>query len=126
MAGVLDHEVVVISGVTGSVPRWRIDAREGADLVLAARTIERLDDLAEDELKGAGHEAVAVRTDITDDAEVNGLVEAAGDLRQGRRAGQQCVRVPSMKPAICSSLSRYICCLPHLPRRHGQRSGSQH
>ena len=93
MAGMLDRKVVVISGVgpgLGTTLAHRC-AQEGADLVLAARTIERLDDLAK-QLKDAGHEAVAVRTDITDDAEVNSLVEAAlADLRQGRRAGQQCV-----------------------------------
>ena len=48
MTGMLDGKVVVISGVgpgLGTTLAHRC-AREGADLVLAARTPERLDDVA--------------------------------------------------------------------------------
>ena len=49
MSGMLKRKVVVISGVgpgLGTTLAHRC-ARDGADLVLAARTLERLDDLLE-------------------------------------------------------------------------------
>ena len=48
MAGMLEKKVVVISGVgpgLGTTLAHRC-ARDGAELVLAARTVERLEDLA--------------------------------------------------------------------------------
>ncbi|MEQ0574220.1 SDR family NAD(P)-dependent oxidoreductase, partial [Mycobacterium tuberculosis] len=50
-------------------------ARDGADLVLAARSAERLDDVAK-QIIDTGRRAVAVRTDITDDYGVSNLVQA--------------------------------------------------
>jgi NADP-dependent 3-hydroxy acid dehydrogenase YdfG len=48
MAGLLDNKVVVISGVGPALGTTlaRRRAEAGADLVLAARTVERLDDVA--------------------------------------------------------------------------------
>ena len=48
MAGLLDNKVVVISGVGPALGTTlaRRCAEAGADLVLAARTVERLDDVA--------------------------------------------------------------------------------
>ena len=51
-------------------------AREGADVVLAARTAARLDDVAK-EVSGLGRRAVAVPTDLADAAAAEHLAEAA-------------------------------------------------
>ncbi len=58
-----------------SVPRWaprwaRRCAEEGADLVLAARTVGRLDDVAK-QVTDLGRRALSVGTDITDEAQVD-------------------------------------------------------
>ena len=77
MNGLLDDKVVVISGVgpaLGSTLARRC-AGAGADLVLAARTVDRLEGLAT-EITGTGRRALAVGTDITDDAQVENLVKA--------------------------------------------------
>ncbi|MGB9227700.1 SDR family NAD(P)-dependent oxidoreductase, partial [Mycobacterium sp.] len=68
MTEMLEQKVVVISGVgpgLGTTLAHRC-ARDGAELVLAARTVERLEDLAA-KLNDAGHNTLAVRADITDD-----------------------------------------------------------
>ena len=100
MAGMLDGRVVVISGVGPALGTTlaRRCAREGADLVLAARTAERLDDVAK-ELTDSGRRAVAVTTDITDDEQVHNLVEAS--LAAYGKVDvliNNAFRVPSMKP----------------------------
>ena len=50
-------------------------AREGANLVLAARTPEQLDVVAA-EIRALGRRALAVQTDVTDRASVDALAEA--------------------------------------------------
>lgn len=50
-------------------------AREGTNVVLAARTTESLEQLAT-ELRGLGVKALVVRTDVTDQADLKSLVEA--------------------------------------------------
>ena len=100
MAGMLDGKVVVISGVGPALGTTlaRRCAAEGADLVLAARTLERLDDVAK-QITDTGGAAVAVGTDITDD-------DAGGQPRRRplKAYGKVDVlinnafRVPSMKP----------------------------
>ncbi|MDT5093548.1 MAG: hypothetical protein QOH60_2911 [Mycobacterium sp.] len=100
MAGLLDGKVVCISGVGPALGTTlaRRCAESGADLVLAARTVERLDDVAK-EIAGAGRRAVAVKTDITDEAQVDNLVEAS--LAAYGRIDvliNNAFRVPSMKP----------------------------
>src|ERR1700735_3768674 len=105
MTGMLKKKVVVVSGVgpgRGATLTHRC-ARDGADLVLAARTVERLDELAK-QLNDAGHKALAVRTDITDDDEVAYLVETA--MASYGRADvliNNAFRVPSMKPLAGTS-----------------------
>jgi NAD(P)-dependent dehydrogenase (short-subunit alcohol dehydrogenase family) len=78
MTGLLDNKVVVISGVGPALGTTlaRRCAEAGADLVLAARTVERLDDVAK-QITDTGRRAVAVGTDITDEEQVNNLVEAS-------------------------------------------------
>lgn len=101
----LDNKVVVISGVgpaLGTALAHRC-AAAGADLVLAARTAERLDDVAE-QITDTGRRAVAVATDITDADQVRNLVEAT--LTAYGRADvliNNAFRVPSMKPLADTS-----------------------
>ncbi|GLE53399.1 hypothetical protein ATCCBAA256_29610 [Mycobacterium montefiorense] len=100
MTKLLDGKVVVISGVgpgLGTTLAHRC-TREGADLVLAARTPERLDDVAK-QIADAGGRAATVRTDITDDDQVNNLV--AQTLEAYGRVDvlvNNAFRVPSLKP----------------------------
>lgn len=100
MAGLLENKVVVISGVgpaLGTALALRC-AEAGADLVLAARTVERLDKLAE-RVEGLGRKALAVGTDITDDAQVNHLVaESMAAYGKVDVLINNAFRVPSMKP----------------------------
>lgn len=100
MTGMLDGKVVLISGVGPALGTTlaRRCARDGADLVLAARTAERLDDVAK-EITDSGRRAVAVSTDITDDEQVQNLVEAS--LAAYGRVDvliNNAFRVPSMRP----------------------------
>src|SRR3954447_388053 len=100
MAGLLDNKIVVISGVgpaLGTTLAQRF-ARDGADLVLAARSADRLDDVAK-QITDIGRRAVAVPTDITDDAQVSNLVDAS--LEAYGKVDvliNNAFRVPSMKP----------------------------
>jgi NAD(P)-dependent dehydrogenase (short-subunit alcohol dehydrogenase family) len=100
MAGLLEDKVVVISGVgpaLGSTLARRC-AEQGADLVLAARTVERLDDVAK-QITDLGRRAVSVGTDITDEAQVENLI--AETLKAYGKVDvliNNAFRVPSMKP----------------------------
>jgi NAD(P)-dependent dehydrogenase (short-subunit alcohol dehydrogenase family) len=100
MGGLLGGKVVVLSGV-GPALGTRLAhrcAREGADLVLAARTAERLDDVAK-QITDIGRRAVAVSTDVTDDAQVTNLVDSA--LAAYGRVDvliNNAYGIPSMKP----------------------------
>ncbi|MBX9639807.1 MAG: SDR family oxidoreductase [Mycobacteriaceae bacterium] len=100
MTDLLDGKVVVISGVGPGLGTTlaRRCALEGADLVLAARSAERLDDVAK-QVVDLGRKAVAVPTDITDDDQVNNLVQAS--LQAFGKVDvlvNNAFRVPSMKP----------------------------
>ncbi|MGB3486287.1 MAG: SDR family oxidoreductase [Mycobacterium sp.] len=100
MSGLLEDKVVVISGVgpaLGSTLARRC-AEEGADLVLAARTVERLEEVAAT-VTGLGRRAVSVGTDITDDAQVANLVDQAmGAYGKVDVLINNAFRVPSMRP----------------------------
>lgn len=96
----LTDKVVVISGVGPALGTTlaRRCARAGADLVLAARTAERLEQVA-GEVTAAGRRALAVPTDITDPAQVDNLVDRA--LQTYSRVDvliNNAFKVPSMKP----------------------------
>ncbi|HTZ12716.1 MAG TPA: SDR family oxidoreductase [Mycobacterium sp.] len=100
MTKMLDGKVVVISGVgpgLGTTLAHRC-TQEGADLVLAARTPERLDDVAK-QIADVGGRAVTVRTDITNDDQVANLVDATVEA-YGKVDVliNNAFRVPSMKP----------------------------
>jgi NAD(P)-dependent dehydrogenase (short-subunit alcohol dehydrogenase family) len=74
----LAGQVVVVSGVGSGLGRSIAlgSARAGADVVLAARTASRLDEVAK-EVTALGHRAVAVPADVTDGESAAGLAEAA-------------------------------------------------
>jgi len=100
MAGMLENKVVVISGVGPALGTTlaRRFAEAGADLVLAARTADRLTEVA-DQVKGLGQRALAVTTDITDDAQVENLV--ARSLAEYGKVDvlvNNAFRIPSMRP----------------------------
>jgi len=91
---------VVISGVGPALGTMlaRRFAEAGADLVLAARTAERLTEVA-DQVKSMGRRALAVSTDITDDEQVANLVTRS--LEEYGKVDvliNNAFRVPSMKP----------------------------
>ena len=100
MSGLLENKVVVISGVGPALGTTlaRRCAEAGADLVLAARTAERLDEVAT-MVKGLGRKALSVTTDITDDGQVEHLVkEATSTYGKVDVLINNAFRVPSMKP----------------------------
>lgn len=101
----LSDKVVVISGVGPALGTTlaRRCAEAGADLVLAARTVERLDDVAK-QVADTGRRAVAIGTDITDEAAVDHLVEET--LSAYGRVDvliNNAFKVPSMKPLANTS-----------------------
>jgi NAD(P)-dependent dehydrogenase (short-subunit alcohol dehydrogenase family) len=103
--GLLADKVVCVSGVGPALGTTlaRRCAEAGADLVLAARTAERLDDVAK-QITDTGRRAVAVATDITDEKQVNHLVDAS--LAAYGKVDvliNNAFRVPSMKPLADTS-----------------------
>ncbi|MCF6391190.1 SDR family oxidoreductase [Mycobacterium sp. MBM] len=107
MPGLLYDKVVVITGVgpgLGTTLALRC-AQEGADLVLAARSAPRLDDIAESIAK-FGRRAVSVPTDITVDNDVEVLVQEALSA-YGKVDGlvNNAFMYPSMKPFAGTSFS---------------------
>ena len=76
----LRDKVVVVAGVGAGLGRSiaLASAREGADVVLAARTAARLDDVAK-EVDGLGRRGLAVPTDLADAAAAEHLAAAALD-----------------------------------------------
>jgi NAD(P)-dependent dehydrogenase (short-subunit alcohol dehydrogenase family) len=76
----LKDKVVVVAGIGPGLGRSiaLASAREGADVVLAARTASRLDDVAK-EVTALGRRGLAVPTDLADAAAVERLAQAARD-----------------------------------------------
>jgi NAD(P)-dependent dehydrogenase (short-subunit alcohol dehydrogenase family) len=74
----LRDKVVVVAGVGAGLGRSiaLAAAREGADVVLAARTAARLDEVAK-EVDGLGRRALSVPTDLSDATAQEHLAEAA-------------------------------------------------
>ena len=80
MSGMLEGKTVLVSGVGPGLGREiaLVCAREGANVVMGARRIENLESVAK-EIEGAGGSAAYSRTDITDKAQVEQLVQTAVD-----------------------------------------------
>ena len=78
MTGLLQDRVAIITGVGPGIGRDTAlaFAREGADVVLGARTEERLQEVAA-EVEGTGRRAAWHTTDVTNQEQCAGLVEAA-------------------------------------------------
>lgn len=76
----LEGRVVVVSGIGPGMGRdiALACARQGADVVLAARSPDRLEAVAE-EVRALGRRAVPVPTDVTDEAQVEHLVGATNE-----------------------------------------------
>lgn len=76
--GELADKVLFIAGVGPQMgaATARIAAREGAKVVLAARTVETAEALA-GEIRECGGEALALRCDLADRQSINGAVDAA-------------------------------------------------
>jgi NAD(P)-dependent dehydrogenase (short-subunit alcohol dehydrogenase family) len=105
MSGMLNEKVVVISGVgpgLGTTLAHRC-ASGGADLVLAARSLDRLEAVSK-QINDTGRKALAVRADITDDEEVAYLVETTtAAFGKVDVLINNAFRVPSMKPLAGTS-----------------------
>jgi NAD(P)-dependent dehydrogenase (short-subunit alcohol dehydrogenase family) len=80
----MDNRVVVVTGASSGlgVAFARAFAEAGADLVLAARRTDKLQDTA-GLVREAGREALTVATDIADPLQAQGMIDAAVD-RFGR------------------------------------------
>ena len=76
----LRDKVVIITGASDGLGRVMATmfSAEGAPLVLAARRTEQLEDTAR-LVRDAGGEAVTVTTDVTDEQQVEAMVDAAMD-----------------------------------------------
>jgi NADP-dependent 3-hydroxy acid dehydrogenase YdfG len=78
--GALDGRVAAITGASSGIGEATALAfvAEGAGVALAARRGERIADLAE-RIVAAGGEAVAIETDVTDEAQANAFVQRTSD-----------------------------------------------
>ncbi|WP_197373050.1 SDR family NAD(P)-dependent oxidoreductase [Mycolicibacterium baixiangningiae] len=74
----LDDKVVIVTGASSGlgVSFARACAEAGADVVLAARRVEKLEGTAE-LVRSSGHRALSVATDVADPAQCQALVDAA-------------------------------------------------
>lgn len=74
----IEGKVVVITGASSGLGEAsaRLLSEQGAKVVLGARRLKRIERLAS-EIKDGGAESIAVETDVTDQKQVNALVEAA-------------------------------------------------
>ena len=81
----LDGKVALVTGASSGIgaASAKALARDGADVVVAARREDRLEDLAGAVESEFGVSAEAVPTDVTDEAQVAALVETAVDAFGG-------------------------------------------
>ena len=78
MSNNIEGKVVVITGASSGLGEAtaRVLSAQGANVVLGARRVDRIQSLA-DELTGSGGKALAVATDVTERDQVKPLVDAA-------------------------------------------------
>ncbi|WP_335224237.1 SDR family NAD(P)-dependent oxidoreductase [Nostoc sp.] len=76
MAGKLDAKVAIITGASSGIGAATAIAlaEEGAQVVLAARRIERLNEVAQ-KIEAVGGKALPIVTDASDETQVNSLVQ---------------------------------------------------
>src|SRR5215212_9159099 len=81
MAKSLQGKVVLITGASSGVGEdaARRFAREGCKVVLAARRLEKLQQMAAD-IQSEGGEAIAIPVDVNESAEIDVMVQTALDL----------------------------------------------
>jgi NADP-dependent 3-hydroxy acid dehydrogenase YdfG len=74
--GPLSESVAVVTGASSGIGEATAEAlaADGASVVLAARRVDELEALA-DRIETAGGEALVVPTDMTEEADIDGLVE---------------------------------------------------
>src|SRR3990172_9210500 len=77
----LENKVVLITGASSGFGEESalLFAKEGCKVVLAARRIDRLQNLAE-KIQDAGGEAIAIPVDIVNSADIDNMVQTALDL----------------------------------------------
>lgn len=75
----LANKVALVTGATGSIGSsiTRLFAREGASLILIGRDKNRLDTLSSEVSKNYSMDALAIKTDITDEEEVQAAINLA-------------------------------------------------
>jgi NADP-dependent 3-hydroxy acid dehydrogenase YdfG len=78
--GALDGKVAAITGASSGIGEATALAlaAEGASVALAARRKDRIDELAE-RIEGDGGRALAIETDVADEAQANGFIERTGE-----------------------------------------------
>lgn len=83
MANTLQGKVVLITGASSGFGEEaaRLFAKEGCKVVLAARRLEKLQQLAA-EIQNDGGEAIAIPVDVNQKAEIEVMVQTALDLYQ--------------------------------------------
>lgn len=83
MANTLQGKVVLITGASSGFGEEaaRLFAKEGCKVVLAARRLEKLQQLAA-EIQNEGGEAIAIPVDVNQKAEIEVMVQTALDLYQ--------------------------------------------
>ena len=76
----LNDQVVLITGASSGfgAAAARLFAQEGCKIVLAARRIERLEELAS-EIRSKGGDALVLAVDVTQPSQIEAMVEAAVD-----------------------------------------------
>lgn len=77
----LTNQIVIVTGASAGIGEQicRRLAKEGAKLVLAARSEDKLNHLAE-ELRGGGCDCLVVKTDVADPNDLNHLVDKTLDV----------------------------------------------
>lgn len=81
----LQGKVALVTGASSGIGRAtaRSLARDGADVAVAARREERLDELGAEVESEFGRESLVVPTDVTDEREVADMVETTADTFGG-------------------------------------------